>query len=839
MLKKNSCFYIPILLLFLLQFVIIENSYGIDTQINQIPPVLKSASELDYPPFATVRPDGTADGFSVDLLKAVVNLTGADIEFEVGPWYEIRKKLENGELDVLPLVSYSEERDKLLDFTAPYLRMHGSIFVRKNEKRIHKEADLKNREVIVMRGDTAHEYAERTKLAGRLVLTDTFNEAMTLLSSGKHDAVIIQQVVGHQIIRKLGITNVKDIGTFKENSLRPVGVPLIGFEQKFCMAVKDGDKELLSRLNEGLAIVIADGTYDLLYRKWFEPILPRPSVSPLDIIKYVLAVLIPLILIMAVFSLWYLKHQVLKKTLSLRQEIEHRKEAEKALRDSKLRQNEAVRGGNVGLWDWDLITSRVNYSAEWKRQIGYEEHEISDSVEEWKKRIHPDDLDKTLKKVKKILKSGGQGDDIVFRFRHRNGSYRWILVHSSCIRNETGRSIRMLGSHIDITDRKKMEEELSQSRKMESIGTLAGGIAHEINNILGIIMGNTEMALNDAPEENSVREYLNEILNASHRAKDVVLQIMSFARKTPADRKPVRIDIVIQESLKLIRATIPASIKIHHQISPDIKMVLGNSTEISQILINLFRNSAQAMDNETGLIELTLVMVSLDKITTEEYEDVRAGEYVKLTVKDNGKGIDPGILDRVMEPYFTTKPVNEGLGMGLAVVYGLIKKHEGALRISSRQNEGTTVEILFPVTDLTEDVENSDSASLPSGTENILFVDDEPALVRMAVRILELNGYNTTGESSSVNALEIFRDSPDAFDLVISDVSMPEMTGDQLARIILEIRPDIPVILVSGYSERINDAEAEKLGVRAYAVKPLNKEKLLKTVRRVLDQLKS
>ena len=226
--------------------------------------ILNSASEFDYPPFALVRPDGSADGFSVDLLKAVTQAVGLEITFTVGPWHKIKQELVVGHLDVLPLVSYSEEREKVYDFTVPYLRMHGTIFVRKGENTIRGRADLKDREILVMRGDTAHEYAMRENLSDKLILTDTFEEAMRLLSTGKHDAVIIQQLVGLQLIKMLDISNVVNVSTFQETSLKPVDRPLSGFVQKSCIAVRDGDKELLALLNEGLALAIANGTYDEL-----------------------------------------------------------------------------------------------------------------------------------------------------------------------------------------------------------------------------------------------------------------------------------------------------------------------------------------------------------------------------------------------------------------------------------------------------------------------------------------------------------------------------------------------------------------------------------------------
>jgi len=292
---------------------------------------LKSASEMDYPPFAIVLPDGSPDGFSVDLLKAVTQATDLQVHFETGPWHEIKEKLAEGKLDILPLVSYSKERDKIFDFSAPYLRMHGTIFVRKNENSINGEDDLKDKYVLVMRSDTAHEYAVKEKLTKNLVLTDSFEEAMKRLSEGEKDAVVIQQVVGHQIIMKLGITNLIDVETFKTKSVKPARGPLSGFEQKFCFAVQEGNKELQAILNEGLAIVISNGTFDELYNKWFGPILPKAPVPLRTIIYSTLMIVGPILFLLAIAGVWYLKLDVKRKTITLSSEIEQRKHVEDKL----------------------------------------------------------------------------------------------------------------------------------------------------------------------------------------------------------------------------------------------------------------------------------------------------------------------------------------------------------------------------------------------------------------------------------------------------------------------------------------------------------------------------
>jgi len=289
----------------------------------------------------------------------------------------------------------------------------------------------------------------------------------------------------------------------------------------------------------------------------------------------------------------------------------------------------------------------------------------------------------------------------------------------------------------------------------------------------------------------------------------------------------------------LLKSIIQKSIVINEKIFCTSEVILGNKTEISQVLMNLCKNSEYAMKGGIGEIEVSLEPVSLNKRAVSEYEDLEAGKYVKLTVKDTGEGIDPEIIDRILDPYFTTKDVDKGIGMGLAVVYGIIKKHDGAIKIKSELGKGTTVEMLFPISDARVEKETKHSEVLPTGTEHILFVDDEPSLVYIAVHRLEEQGYKVTGLRSSTEALALFQKEPDKYDLIITDMAMPDMPGDKLIKEVLKIRPNMPIILCSGYSDRINEDILKELRIMAYAMKPLYGVKLIKTVRNVLDKAKN
>jgi len=431
-------------------------------------------------------------------------------------------------------------------------------------------------------------------------------------------------------------------------------------------------------------------------------------------------------------------------------------------------------------------------------------------------------------------------------YYHKNGSILWLENIVSGLRDENGVLVGVHGVSRDITDRKnaemekeQLEAQLRQAQKMEAVGTLAGGVAHEFNNILGIILGNAELAIDDVPEWNPAKSCLEDIRTASLRASDVVRQILRFARKMPTEYKPLQISNIIKESLRLIRATIPKSIEICQEVLCDSEMILSNPNEVNQVFMNLCSNAAHSMEEETGIIEVRLETTILNDHLAAQYEDLTAGRYVKLTVKDTGEGIDPEIMDRIYDPYFTTKNVDKGLGMGLAVVFGIVKRHNGAIKFMSEVGKGTIAEVLFPITEIQKETEVEESDDLPSGTERILFVDDEISLVKMAKQMLERQGYEVIEKISNTEALKLFQEESDKFDLVITDMAMPGMTGDRFVKEIMKIQPNIPIILCTGHSDRMNEEKAKELGIKAYTMKPLDQRGLAKMVREVLDKTKS
>jgi CheY-like chemotaxis protein len=369
---------------------------------------------------------------------------------------------------------------------------------------------------------------------------------------------------------------------------------------------------------------------------------------------------------------------------------------------------------------------------------------------------------------------------------------------------------------------------------MEAIGTLAGGIAHDFNNILAAIIGFAELARIVSDENAEARDHLGEVLKASFRARDLVRQILTFSRRTESEFAPVDVHLIVREALKLLRASLPSTIELRHTGGRPGR-VLGDPTQIHQIVMNLCTNAYQAMP-EGGTLEVALEHANIDESQVAELRPLEAGPCLKLSVRDTGHGIAPAIMDRIFDPYFTTKEKTKGTGLGLAVVHGAVKAHKGAIHVTSRLGEGTTFDVLLPLVDTAAQPRPEEDRSAPRGNECLLFVDDEPSIEALGRHMLEAFGYRVTTSRDPAEALARFRASPTDFDLVITDMTMPGMTGDRLAQELMRIRPELPVIVCTGYNELIDPQRARELGIGALVMKPFLRDDLAELIRSLLDR---
>lgn len=382
--------------------------------------------------------------------------------------------------------------------------------------------------------------------------------------------------------------------------------------------------------------------------------------------------------------------------------------------------------------------------------------------------------------------------------------------------------------------RKKYEEKIKNKQRLESLGTLAGGIAHDFNNILSAIFGYSELAQLKFGDNQMLSKYLLQISNASNRAKELVQQILLFSRQGHFEKGPIDISRIVNEALKLIKATLSSNIEIRREISPNLEPVFANEIHIHQIVMNLCTNACHAMQLKGGVLKVSLTEIIIQDEDIKSFPDLTPGNYLNMVIADTGCGIPSSMINKIFDPYFTTKATGEGTGLGLSTTHGIIKDHRGSIKVYSEVDVGTTFSIFLPSTKASIEPSELQGNQLPVGSGRILYVDDEKHLIDLGRELLERLGYEVETRASSTDGLQAFRANPAKYDLIISDITMPELNGIELARKMKEIRSDIPIILCSGFSERINEEEMDNIGISALLMKPVTYMDLALTVNKVI-----
>ena len=443
------------------------------------------------------------------------------------------------------------------------------------------------------------------------------------------------------------------------------------------------------------------------------------------------------------------------------------------------------------------------------------------------------------REVKRLLEKEGSVRGLETAFRRKDGSRLWASINATAVRDEKENILRYEGTLEDITERKRLESRIIQTQKMEAMGTLAGGIAHYFNNILASIIGYTELViLKGIPEESPAGDCLEQVLKASNRARNLVKQILMFSRQSDGEKKPVRITPIIKETIKFLRATLPANIEIKRRISATSDVVLADPMQIHQVMMNLCDNAAYAMREKGGVLKIMLTDMDADDPSESFPALGNKGRRLALSVSDTGHCIASEHVDKIFDPFFTTKASGEGTGMGLSVVYGIVKDLNGNIAVQSERSKGTTFSISLPRCEKQIVSSLLPMYSLPMGSECVLLVDDEESVVDVGKDMLHYLGYKVITAMGSMEALDAFRALPKQFDLVITDLSMPIMSGYGLADELLQIRPDIPIILCTGLGQSVKK-EATSRGIRQVLVKPFNMENYAKIVREVLDEVRT
>jgi PAS domain S-box-containing protein len=510
-------------------------------------------------------------------------------------------------------------------------------------------------------------------------------------------------------------------------------------------------------------------------------------------------------------------------------DVTERKRAEEARQQSEQRYQLAITGVNQGVWDWDLPTDAVFMSARAQELLGHDPGDQVRQRREWIAlwKYHPDDRGYVREELSKYLRGASRTFEVEYRMWHPSGAWRWYRDRGVALRDESGRPYRMAGSIEDVTDRKeaqaerdRLEAQLRQAQKLEAMGTLAGGVAHDFNNILAAILGYGEMAQKAATEGTSLRRYIDAAMSAGMRAKALVERILAFSRSGMGERVPVHVQSVVAEALNIVEGSLPPGVKLERALVAGDAAVLGDPTQLQQVVMNLCSNAAQAIRG-TGTVSVSVDSVELAEPRHVTTCTLARGQYVRLRIADTGTGIDMQVIDRIFDPFFTTKDVGVGTGLGLSLVHGIVTDLGGGIEVENRPGAGATFMVYVPRQSSVEAFSKVEEPIAAGDGETILLVDDETALVQLGEEMMAELGYEPVGFSSSAAALESFRGAPDRFDAVLSDEAMPGMTGSELAAKIHQIRPDIPIVLMSGFTSAALAAKARDAGVIEVLAKPL------------------
>lgn len=762
-------------------------------------------------PLNFVDNSGEATGFNTDLIKEAFKNSERKPIFVPGSWNECYERLQNREIDLMTMVAISPERQEIMDFSQePVVLIWGQVFTRPNSG-INNILDLRGKNVAIMKKDINGQNFIDT-LAGfggksRIIELATHHEVFAAVADGRAVAGVAPQHFGLRFCHEHGLVSTSI-------QFSPFSV--------FFATKKGFNADLLARLDKKLKKwKSVEGSF---YHEKLDFWLGAAKHGKGFIPKWVSVAFSILILItgFTLYGMRLMKHLVQQKTKELAAQEKNFRNLVELANSIILRLDTEKRICFINQFGQKLL----KFSSE--QLLGksvYETilpHAQTDGTE-IKTIIEPVFSDPASHIIVENENLCGDGSRVYVRWSNRaiydeNGSFKEML----CIGN-------------DITEQKKLENELLQTQKMEAVGRLAGGIAHDFNNILFVIIGNLGMARNRLNNQTAMLKNLENIEMAAERAKNLVKQILAFSRKNVSEKKVVCLADEARDAIKMLRPTLPSTMNIEELWLSQGK-ILADSNQINQVLMNLCTNSMHALQGEPGILKIEVS----DSLLPEELSSAasdRTRQYLKLAVSDTGYGIAPKNLSRIFEPFFTTKEKFKGSGMGLAVVHGIVKEHGGEIRALSEVGKGATFEIFFPAVESDIIPQNQpEPAQEPfSGSGRILLVDDESMILEVNSEILKGFGYQVTTFSSSVNALEAFKEAPEAFDLVISDMTMPEMTGAALARKILQLKPETPVIIVTGHSDQIDRTKAAQEGIAGFAYKPLSSAELLREIRRVLQ----
>ncbi len=766
-----------------------------------------------FNPINFINKDGSAEGINPDLLREIFQSENVSLAFVPGTWAEGLKRLEDEEIDLMMSVAYSEERAKTMDYGhEAVLQLWGQVFARPDahSKNI---SDLFGSKIGIMSKDISGSnfIATLEKFGGscQIVEYPSHGDVFQAVQKGEVDAGVAPQHFG---LRHAAQYNL-------------IGTSILFSPFSIYITSKKGlHRDLLDHIDKHLSGWKKDkgSYYHETLKRWMAP---TPGAESLPSWLVPVLLFITLAVVISSCFIVLLNRAVRRKTSELI-------ESESRFRDIAF---------SISDWIWEVDKAGIyTFCSEHSENLlGFRPDEmIGRSSFDF---MAPEFVENAQLRFTLSAKTGESYRHVEQVSIHKNGNRINLLSSGMPIRSATGEILGFRGVDTDITAKKQaerekeiLEKQLIQGQKMEAIGTLAGGIAHDFNNILAAILGYAELAKEEMEPKSKTALYLEEILRASIRARELVKQILAFSRQAESTKIPLQPSFLIKEAVKMLRPSLPATIEIRQNIEKSDATILADPTQLNQIVINLCTNAFHAMEEKGGILDISLKSVTLSAEDLTKEPHIKPGTFAQLTVADSGTGIAPEHLKKIFDPYFTTKEIGKGTGMGLSIVHGIVLDNDGFISCYSELGQGTVFHVFLPALPNVATTVIEKESTLPRGDERILFVDDEPMIAQMSKVLLETLGYRVLTLTDSTDALTTFRETPQRFDLIITDYTMPVMTGTELAKELLQIRPELPIILCSGYSTTMTREKAMAMGLKEFALKPLNKKEIAFLIQRVL-----
>jgi len=763
----------------------------------------------DIKPLSYIDKDGLPAGLFTDLILKIGEQNGFKVQFVPSTWAEGMDLVKQGKVDLMPCVAWSEEREKILDFCkVPVMVSWGTLAIH-TDSTLNGLRDISGKKIAIMKGD---QNARNFK-----AFIKDFNIDCEFIEVDKHDQII-------PLIEQGRVYGGVLFNTFNIQSDKVEQTSIVFGAVKSFYATKEGtNAALLECINKQLETWKHDK--NSYYYEAINLHIMQHINAGAGLPQWLLVALLITAAIVMLLFLW---------VISLRIAV---RKATHDLKSSETRLRNIVENMPVMMTAFNDALTITAWNNECERISGYTAHEMLHNPDALK-MLMPDDL--TRRSFYDAMNSEADFYTMHFTLTAKDGTPR-IISWSKVSSRFPIPQWRSWAIGVDITDLKNYENEqiklinrLRQSEKMEAIGQLAGGIAHDFNNILGGIIGYADMTIDSMNSDDPNRPNIDKIIKGADRAKNLVAQILAFSRQNREMKSPTNTGKIITEVVDMLRATIPASIKIYTDIDTQHRAVLADATRIHELVMNLSTNAAYAM-NEKGELRITCKTLQLESPVEGRIGPIQPGIYTIISIIDNGCGMDDQTLQRIFEPFFTTKEAGKGTGMGLAVVFGIVQSHNGNITVESSVGHGTCFTIYLPAIEQLESPSKINENQLPSGKESILIIDDETVLIDLLNVMLQSLGYTVTSYTDSNEALNAFKADPNRFDLIITDQTMPGISGLELSKEIFKIRNSIPVILCSGFSRQVDEKIAIDAGIKAFIAKPVRKRELAFKIREILD----